>query len=390
MSALSSANVAALAATDWAAVLLSPWTVITYSTISVILLFLASRTRLAVLYVVKSLWVGFTILAFTWVVVTSMGSSWLYVNQPAKAVWQFADPRCPGTFAAGIGTLAAVAVMIGLGFVWPGKQSDTRRQRGLVIARVTLGLAAGAALLVAAHFNGYDHWWDNYVTALLVSRMADYALNSLLVTLGTGVLTIVVSAMAAYALTKLEFFGRDFCLYTFIAGFAIPGQLILVPLFLMLRHWTIPGLGVAFMDSRMALILIYTAGSLPFTIFLLTGFFSSLPSELGEAAAIDGCTEFGTFRQIYFPLAMPGLTTAAIFNFLGVWNEYNFALVFITNPQLKTLPVGLYTLNVSQQYAANWPALFAGIVILWAPTFLIFLLMQRQIIAGLTLGSVKG
>ena len=115
-----------------------------------------------------------------------------------------------------------------------------------------------------------------------------------------------------------------------------------------------------------------------------------LPGELSESAAIDGCGEMATFRKIYFPLAAPGLTTAAIFNFIGIWNEYNFALVFITNPELKTLPVGLYYLTVTQQYAAEWPALFAGIVILFAPTFSIFLVLQKQIIAGLTLGSVKG
>lgn len=176
----------------------------------------------------------------------------------------------------------------------------------------------------------------------------------------------------------------------YVAALAIPGQLILVPLFLMLRHWRIDAMDFAFMDSRFGLILIYAAMSLPFTIFLLTGFFRSLPGELAEAAAIDGCGEFATFCRIYFPLAAPGLTTAAIFNFIGIWNEYNFALVFITNPDLKTLPVGLYYLVVTQQYAAEWPALFAGIVILFVPTFLIFLVLQKQIIAGLTLGSVKG
>jgi ABC-type glycerol-3-phosphate transport system permease component len=379
-----------LADATWVAALLSPWTVLTYATVSVVLLFLVNKTRLAVLYVVKSIWVAFTILAFLWVLITSMGSNDQYVNAPSQAVAQFADRHSHGTFAAGVGAVVAVVFMVLLGFLWPGKASDVGRQRKLIAVRVAVGLLAGAGLLVSAHFNGYRHWWENYTTALLVARMADYTLNSVLVTVATVVLTTCIASMAAYALSKLEFFGRDAFLYLFIAGFAIPGQLILVPLFLMMRNWTIPGIGFAFMDSRLALILIYTATDLPFTIFLLTAFFASLPTELGEAAAIDGCGEFNTFRQIYFPLAMPGLTTAAIFNFLGVWNEYNFALVFITNPQLKTLPVGLYMLNVSQQYAANWPALFAGIVILWAPTFLIFLLMQRQIIAGLTLGSVKG
>jgi ABC-type glycerol-3-phosphate transport system permease component len=304
-----------------------------------------------------------------------------------------AAARSPGRHAAfivGISVGAVVLLMMGLGELMPTHALQVRRRRLILLIRVALGTIVAAMLLVAAHCNGYDRWYENYATALLVARMGEYAVNSLLITTGAVVTTICIASLAAFALTKLDFLGSDAFLYTFIAGFAIPGQLILVPLFLMMRHWTIPDLGFSFMDSRFGLILIYAATGLPFSIFLLTGFFASLPSELGEAAAIDGCGEFATFRKVYFPLAMPGLTTAAIFNFLGVWNEYNFALVFITNPKLKTLPVGLYVLNVSQQYAANWPALFSGIVILWAPTFLLFLVLQKQIIAGLTLGSVKG
>ncbi len=393
MELLDSSLVSSVAAINWHALtgaLLTPWTALAWATVSVAILFLFGRTRLPMLYVVKTLWVVLTIVAFLWVVITSMGSNYQYVQQPERAISQFFDPRSPLTFAAGLASLALIALMVLMGRLIPARTLDVGRKRLVAGIRVALGLTAGAALLVAAHRNGYDRWYENYATALLVARMGEYAINSLLITVGAVVTTICVASLAAFALSKLDFFGRDAFLYTFIAGFAIPGQLILVPLFLMMRHWTIPDIGFSFMDSRFGLILIYAATGLPFTIFLLTGFFASLPSELGEAAAIDGCGEFATFRKVYFPLAMPGLTTAGIFNFLGVWNEYNFALVFITNPKLKTLPVGLYVLNVSQQYAANWPALFSGIVILWAPTFLIFLVLQKQIIAGLTLGSVKG
>ncbi|MCG3177758.1 MAG: hypothetical protein BIFFINMI_00078 [Phycisphaerae bacterium] len=374
----------------WLGSLVSPWTVLTYATVTVVLLYFSSRTRLPMLYAVKSLWVAGTILAFLWVVVTSMGSNQQFVQHPERAISQFFDPHQRLTFAAGLFALLAVAAMVLMGRILPARPLQVRRRRAVLSLRIALGCVAAGVLLVAAHFNGYGAWYASYATALLVAHMGEYAVNSALIAVGSVLLTILTASMAAYALSRLTFAGRDAILYAFIAGLAIPGQLILVPLFLMLRHWTLPAAGFSFMDSRFGLILIYSATGLPFTIFLLTGFFGSLPSELGEAAAIDGCGEFATFRQVYFPLAAPGITTAAIFNFLGVWNEYNFALVFITNPRLKTLPVGLYTLNVSQQYAANWPALFAGIVILWAPTFLIFLLLQRQIIAGLTLGSVKG
>jgi N-acetylglucosamine transport system permease protein len=433
------------------ATLLNPWSVLIYITISAVILFLFARTRLATLYVVKTAWISVTAFAFLWVVITSMGSNRQYVQHPEQAISQFLNPsglilvglvaavglfgwkRGGGVYAllfhvalaicyaaklaahwagdpilalagsavehfraqpvsSAVGTLAlgVLAFIPALGRLMPAREFEEGRKRVVLVIRIAMGTCATLALLVAAHANGYDRWTDNYATALLVARMGEYAANSILITIGSVAITVCCASMAAFALSKLDFFGRDAFLYTFIAGFAIPGQLILVPLFLMMRGWAIPQIGFSFMDSRFGLILIYAAMGLPFSIFLLTGFFRSLPGELGEAAAIDGCGEFATFRKVYFPLAMPGITTAAIFNFLGTWNEYNFALVFITNPRLKTLPVGLYTLNVSQQYAANWPALFAGIVVLWAPTFLIFLLLQKQIIAGLTLGSVKG
>ncbi len=369
----------------------NPFTFIAWFTIGVVLLVAWDRTRLKTLYTVKTLWVGFSIFAMLWVIISSMGTSKDFVQMPEKALMQFSDYRNPITMTALAVCLICCGGIIALAVMLTRQSVDASGRRyKLYTAQAVLGAVGLFALLAGAHFNGFDHWRENYIRAWTIARMGDYMVNSVLISVGSVGLIILLSAMATYALTKLEFPGRDGLLYLFVASLAIPAQLILVPLFLMMRNWHIPALNFSFMDSRFGLIIIYAALSLPFTIFLLSGFFRSLPTELGEAAAIDGCGEFTTFSRIYFPLAAPGLTTAAIFNFIGIWNEYNFALVFITNPRLKTLPVGLYTLNVSQQYAANWPALFAGIVILWAPTFLIFLLLQRQIIAGLTLGSVKG
>ena len=369
----------------------NPFWHIAWFTVGVVLLVVWDRTRLKALYALKTAWVGFSIFAFLWVVISSMGTSKDFVQQPEKALTQFFDYRSPATFGALIACLACLGGILVLAAVL-GKhpQCSLGRKYWIHAGQTVLGAAGLFALLAGAHLNGFDQWYDNYVRAWTVARMGEYMLNSILISVGSVGLIILCSATATYALTKLEFPGRDGILYMFVAALAIPAQLILVPLFLMMRGWHIQALDFSFMDSRFGLIIIYTALSLPFTIFLLTGFFRSLPTELGEAAAIDGCGEFTTFSRIYFPLAAPGLTTAAIFNFVGIWNEYNFALVFITNPQLKTLPVGLYYLVVTQQYAAEWPALFAGIVILFVPTFLIFLVLQKQIIAGLTLGSVKG
>jgi len=368
-----------------------PFAYLVWFTLGVILLVAWEKTRIRTLYALKTTWVGLSILAFVWVVITSMGTSKDFVQHPQRALTQFLDYHNPLTFGAMLLAVACCGVAAWLGFRQPRKLVTRNKGPYLLYAiQTSLVATAFAVLLIAAHFNGFNHWYENYVRAWKIARMGDYLVNSVLISVGSVGLIILCASMAAYALTKLEFPFRDAILYTFVGALAIPGQLILVPLFLMLRNWRIDALDFSFMDSRFGLILIYTALSLPFTIFLLTGFFRSLPTELAEAAAIDGCGEFATFSRIYFPLAAPGLTTAAIFNFIGIWNEYNFALVFITNPDLKTLPVGLYYLVVTQQYAAEWPALFAGIVILFVPTFLIFLLLQKQIIAGLTLGSVKG
>ncbi len=366
----------------------NPFTFIAWFTIGVVILVAWDRTRLKILYAVKSLWVGFSILAMLWVIISSMGTSKDFVQVPEKALMQFFDYHNPATMTAMAVCLACCGGIVALAVMLARR--PTGGEYSFYAGQGLLGALGLGALLAGAHFNGFDHWRENYIRAWTIARMGDYMINSVLISVGSVGLITLLSAMATYALTKLEFPGRDSMLYLFVASLAIPTQLILVPLFLMMRNWHVAALNFSFMDSRFGLIIIYAALSLPFTIFLLSGFFRSLPSELGEAAAIDGCGEFTTFSRIYFPLAAPGLTTAAIFNFIGIWNEYNFALVFITNPDLKTLPVGLYYLVVTQQYAAEWPALFAGIVILFVPTFLIFLILQRQIIAGLTLGSVKG
>jgi ABC-type glycerol-3-phosphate transport system permease component len=267
-----------------------------------------------------------------------------------------------------------------------------RRLSGPALA--LLGLVAAVPLVMTLRefdWSAYQFGPQNYLYAWRTARMGGYMANSVMVSVLTVTVTLVVASMAAYALARFEFQGRSLVLFGFIGAMAIPGQLYVVPLFGMIQklHFSIAGVDYAFMDSRFGLSLIYTAAGLPFSIFLLTGFFRTLPGSLREAAVIDGCGEWRIFTDVYFPLAAPGLATVAIFRFLGVWNEYQFALIFLTNDKLKTLPVGLYNLSVSQQYAANWSALFAGVTILCLPTFLIFVILQERIVAGLTVGAVK-
>ncbi len=255
-----------------------------------------------------------------------------------------------------------------------------------------------------------DPQWHNYKVAWTIAKVGHYTANSIIVTTTTVTLIVLISAMAAYAITKLEFRGARLFFYYFLGGLAVPASLLLVPLFMLLKNFNIVDLkfgafGPNFLtkgaywlihikdfylvDSLWVLILIYTTLGIPFTIFVLTGFFRTLPSALAEAAAIDGASEYQTFWKIFLPLAKPGLVTVAIFNFLFTWNEYQFALVFISNPRLKTLPLGLYSLAVATQHSNSWTALFAGLVILIAPTIVIFLILEDRITRGLTVGAIK-
>jgi ABC-type glycerol-3-phosphate transport system permease component len=143
-------------------------------------------------------------------------------------------------------------------------------------------------------------------------------------------------------------------------------------------------------DSLTGLILIYIAVSLPFTILVLSGFFRSLPGALREAAILDGCGEYRVFWSVMLPLAKPGLVTAAIFNFLAIWNEYLFALVFISGEGKRTLPLGLASVSMQAQYKTDFGLMFAGLVIVLAPTLLVYLLLQRQLTRGVTVGALKG
>ncbi len=224
--------------------------------------------------------------------------------------------------------------------------------------------------------------WPNYEKAWSVVHMDTYFLNSVLVVLASVVLILLLSAPASYVLSRYRFRGNSLLTLFFIAGMGIPYPLLFIPLFGLLRTLTLT-------DSLPGLITVYVALSIPFTVFMLTGFFRSLPSELSDAAYIDGCGELDVFWRVMLPLASPGIITAAIFNFIGLWNEYMLALVFITDESKRTLSLGLYALQGSMQYTGDWVGLFAGVVIVMVPSILFFLLLSEQMISGITMGAVK-
>ncbi len=224
--------------------------------------------------------------------------------------------------------------------------------------------------------------FSNYVKAWSSAKFALYFKNSIIVTfLAVGGI-LLTSAPAAYILSRFQFKGRNFLSMVFIAGMGIPVSLVLIPLYVMLNK-------IGIVNTFTGLIIVYVSLSIPFTVYILTGFFGSLPKELEEAAIIDGCTDFEVFWHIMLPLASPGLLTAAIFNGISLWNEYQLVLVFIGDGAKRTLALGLYSLQSAMQYTGDWVGLFAGVSIVMIPTIFLFVVLSERMISGITMGASK-
>ena len=225
--------------------------------------------------------------------------------------------------------------------------------------------------------------WDNFVRAWSKANIGLYLLNTMTVNLPAIFFTLLFSAMAAYVLSRFDFPGNRFVFYAFLGGMLFPIFLALVPLFFLLNSLHI-------LNSHFGLILVYIAYSLPFTVFFLTGFFKTLPTELLEAATIDGANHFQLFFLVAIPLAQNGLVSMGIFNFLGMWNQYILPLVLLTSNEKYVLSQGLAFLQHQQRYQSDWSGLFAAVVIVMLPTLIVYVIFQNQIQRGLTVGALKG
>jgi len=227
---------------------------------------------------------------------------------------------------------------------------------------------------------------DNYARAWSEARFGDYFLNSVLVTVTSVTLIVLLGAMAAYALARFYHPLGQGVFWLFLAGLMIPVQLSIVPLFFELR-------ALGLLNSKLGLILVYTANGLPFAIFILAGFFKSIPRSLYEAAVVDGCSEAAAFWRVMLPLAKPGLVTVAIFQFIGIWKEYFFAFMFTSGDagaSVRTLPLGLANLSITSQYRSDYGMLFAGLVIVTVPILIVFIALQKHLVKGVTAGALKG
>jgi ABC-type glycerol-3-phosphate transport system permease component len=230
--------------------------------------------------------------------------------------------------------------------------------------------------IVPSHFDasGYSRIWQgmNFPQAFT---------NSVIVTAMTVAIVVVVATLTGYAFARLDFPFREWIFYAFLACMMIPPAAILVPMFQFLKNInllnTLPGLSFS-----------YLGGSLPFATFLMRAFFKTLPNELGDAGKIDGCNEFDVFRRVYMPLTAPGIATITIFQFVGTWNEFMYANTLISSQELKPIQPSVFV--AVGQYGTDWPALTAGLTMAIVPIVIVYLVLQRQFVRGLTAGALKG
>jgi trehalose/maltose transport system permease protein len=211
-----------------------------------------------------------------------------------------------------------------------------------------------------------------------------YALrNSILVSLSTVAIALAVGSLAAYALGRIKFRGRNATLYIILAMTMFPAIAILGSLFQMMRRFdlynTIPGL-----------VLTYMTFTLPFTVWVLANFFKAMPGELEEAALVDGSTPFQAFYKVMLPLAMPGLVTTGLLAFIAAWNEFLFSLTFTNTYAARTVQPAIASFRGNTQFDEPWGSIMAAAVVVTVPLVILVLIFQRKILAGLTAGAVKG
>lgn len=237
-------------------------------------------------------------------------------------------------------------------------------------------------------------YFQNFVEAWGSAHMGEYMLNSVIVTVVALAILLVVALPAAYCLSRFKFKLRKILNTLFMAGLFINVNYIVVPIFLMfidadkvLKSW---GLAPFFLNNIYVLALVYAATALPFTIYLLSGYFVTLPKTYEEAAYIDGSGYFRTMLKVILPMAKPSIITVILFNFLSFWNEYIIAITLLSDPKgSKTLPVGLMNLMKAQNAAAQYGRMYAGLVLVMLPTLILYMIVQKKLTQGMTLGGLK-
>jgi N,N'-diacetylchitobiose transport system permease protein len=221
----------------------------------------------------------------------------------------------------------------------------------------------------------------NYINALTKAGFVSSLVNSLIITLGTVVVSIVLGFLAAAALTRFRFRARKAILISIICVQMIPGTALLIPLFLSFKS-------LGLLNSYGGLILAYVASVLPFSIWVLRSFFVALPDEIEEAAKVDGASTFRILRSIYFPLVLPGLISTSVFAFINGWNDFITAYVMLQDQSKYTLPVWLVSFSTNE--GTDYGGLIAASVLFALPVVIFFMIVQRNLVSGMSAGAVKG
>ncbi|WP_436514245.1 carbohydrate ABC transporter permease [Clostridium thermobutyricum] len=239
-------------------------------------------------------------------------------------------------------------------------------------------------------------YFENFIKAFKDAHMGEYFINSLIITGLALIILLVVAIPAAYVLSRFTFKSSKFLNGLFAAGLFINVNYIVVPIFLLVLDgekivreiFSIAANVSVFLDSRIVVSLIYASTALPFTIYLLTSYLKSLPKAYEEAAYMDGASYLKTLIHVIIPMAKPSIITVILFNFLAFWNEYIIALTLLPN-KAKTLPLGLINLMQVQKTATDYGAMYAGLVIVMIPTIILYMLVQKKLTEGMTVGGIK-
>ena len=236
---------------------------------------------------------------------------------------------------------------------------------------------SGAVLEFASGFH-----WENYATAWSSQNVSVFFANSLLYATVSCAGVLLISATAAYVLSRWQFICSRAIRIALVVAMSVPTIMIIMPIYSLVVAWGLKG--------RVLLIVLYIMLRVPYTTIYLLDFFSTLSRSYEEAAAIDGCPPIRTFWVIMLPLVQPAVVTVTIFNFLSVWNEFFMALIFTSSESMTPVGVGLLNIVNAMKYTGNYGALFAAVIIVFLPTFLLYIFLSEKIIAGVTGGGVKG
>lgn len=224
-------------------------------------------------------------------------------------------------------------------------------------------------------------YWQNFQQVWSDGEFATYLKNSIVVTGGSLIVILVCAIGAGFVLGRYQFKGNALIFGFVLTGMLVPAKLAILPLFLQLKWMNL-------LDSHIGLILVYASGALPAAVFIMSGFFRSLPMDLDSAARIDGASESQLLRLILMPLVRPGLAIVAIYSAIPIWNDFFLPLVFLQSPENKTIMQGLTVFF--GQYSSQWGVLFAGLTMAALPLIALYLVLSEQFIKGLTAGAVKG